>query len=52
MRNTHADFEDDEVVKATTPCDIPDQDGVHRCPYSDDPTGETCRNYCGLGVDE
>lgn len=35
-----------------TPCDYPDQDGVHRCPYSDDPTGDCCRNYCGVGVDE
>lgn len=35
-----------------TPCDIPDYDGVYRCPYSEDPTSETCRCYCGLGVDE
>ena len=33
-------------------CEIPDQDGVYRCPYSDDPTGDTCRNWCGCGVDE
>lgn len=35
-----------------TPCDVQDNDGVYRCPYSDDPTSETCRNCCGLGVDE
>lgn len=44
----------------STPCDTPqdwvDENGkmVQRyvCPYSDDPTSETCRCYCGCGVDE
>lgn len=38
-----------------TPCDTPDYDGVHHCPYEDSYTGypgEMCRNCCGLGVDE
>ncbi len=34
-----------------SPCDTPDNDGIHRCPYSNDPTSEMCRNYCGMGVD-
>ena len=38
--------------KEHTPCEYPDYDGVCHCPYSDDPTSETCRCYCGLGVDE
>ena len=37
-------YVDPEPVARTTPCDEPDQDGVHRCPYSEDPTGECCRN--------
>lgn len=39
----------------TTPCDIPNDDGIHTCPYTDTYTGfesEMCRNCCGLGVDE
>lgn len=39
-------------MRETTPCDYPDYDGVYRCPYSDDPTSDMCRNYCGIGVDE
>ena len=44
-----------------TPCDTPidiidEETGkmiqVYRCPYSDDPTGDMCRNICGEGVDE
>lgn len=36
-----------------TPCDYPDEDGIYRCPYSDDPTSEMCnRTCCGLEVDE
>lgn len=42
---------------AWTPCSIPDYDfvngrEVYRCPFSDDPTSDMCRNYCGEGVDE
>ena len=43
-----------------TPCEISteyfDSEGKRyerfTCPYSDDPTSETCRCYCALGVDE
>ena len=43
-----------------TPCDTPqdwlDENGKwtkrYVCPYSDDPTSETCRCWCGSGVDE
>ena len=37
------------------PCDIPDENGIHHCPYADSYTGyesEMCRNMCGHGVDE
>lgn len=37
-----------------TPCDYPDENGKHHCPYADTYTGyedEMCRNCCGLGVD-
>lgn len=39
--------------KKTTPCDYPDSDGRFHCPfaYSDDDY-VSCRDYCGLGVDE
>ena len=45
---------------AKTPCEVP-WEGInengnwttqYRCPYSDDPTSETCRVCCGEGVDE
>lgn len=39
----------------TTPCDYPDENGNHTCPYADTYGGyedEMCRNCCGLGVDE
>ena len=39
-------------MKETTPCDYPDYEGSYHCPYSDDPTRDMCRNYCGIGVDE
>jgi len=38
----------DNVI--STPCDYPDDDGEHRCPYADTYTGsesEMCRNCCG-----
>lgn len=45
---------------AWTPCEEPmdwvDDYGnmttIYKCPYSDDPTSETCRCCCGEGVDE
>ena len=45
---------------AKTECEIPqdwiDENGkmimIYRCPYSDNPTSDMCRNYCGEGVDE
>ena len=40
--------------QAFTPCDFPDENGKHHCPYADTYTGyedEMCRNCCGLGVD-
>jgi hypothetical protein len=39
----------------TTPCDYPDENGNHVCPYAETYTGyesEMCRVCCGLGVDE
>ena len=39
----------------TTPCDYPDENGNHICPYAETYTGyesEMCRVCCGLGVDE
>ena len=46
-------FEDeDDSCNDWTPCNVADYDDVYRCPYSDDPTSETCRCYCGQGVDE
>lgn len=38
-----------------TPCDTPDENGWHHCPFEDTYSGyedEMCRNCCGLGVDE
>lgn len=38
-----------------TPCDYPDENGNHHCPYADTYTGyadEMCRVCCGLGVDD
>ena len=44
-----------------TPCEVPvevidEETGKmkteYRCPYSDDPTSDMCRNICGEGVDE
>ena len=40
---------------SSTPCDTPDENGEHHCPYivSDDNTGMYfCWEHCGLGVDE
>ena len=41
---------------AWTPCNVPDTDingnEVYKCPYSDNPTSDMCRNICGEGVDE
>ena len=37
------------------PCDVPDENGNHVCPYADSYTGyesEMCRTMCGQGVDE
>lgn len=47
------------IIKYKTPCEVPqdwiDENGkmitVFRCPYSNEPTGDMCRNYCGEGVD-
>ncbi len=44
--------EEVKETKNSTPCDIPNNDGTYSCPYSDDPTGDLCRNMCGQGVDE
>ena len=47
-------------MNSQTPCDEP-WEGVNEygewvkeytCPFSDDPTGDLCRNCCGVGVDE
>ena len=41
--------------KNSTPCDEPEYNGEHHCPYEDTYTGyesEMCRVCCGLGVDE
>ena len=36
-----------------TPCDIPDENGNHYCPYEDYPReSDRCRVCCGLGCDE
>lgn len=38
-----------------TPCNTPDYDGQHHCPYEDTYAGnsvEMCRTCCGLGADE
>lgn len=38
-----------------TPCDYPDENGNHICPYADTYMGyesEMCQVCCGLGVDE
>ena len=43
-----------EVLRET-PCDYPDENGQHHCPYADTYAGyesEMCRVCCGLGVDE
>lgn len=40
---------------AWTPCETPDFDGQHHCPFEDSYTGyagEMCRVCCGEGVDE
>lgn len=35
------------------PCDYPDQDGHYNCPFcSDENDYVSCRDCCGLGVDE
>lgn len=37
-----------------TPCDTPNENGIHICPFADTYGGyedEMCRNCCGLGVD-
>jgi len=37
------------------PCDYPDENGNHYCPYESTYAGysdEMCRVCCGLGVDE
>ena len=34
-----------------TPCDYPDNDGHFQCPFNAQ-TGDDCRRFCGLGVDE
>ena len=33
------------------PCDYADENGNHVCPYNSE-SGEGCRYWCGLGVDE
>jgi len=37
-----------------TPCDFPDENGNHHCPYEDfgGAESERCRVCCGLGVSE
>lgn len=42
-----------EPSKKTTPCDYPDSDGHFHCPFAyDDDSYVSCRDFCGLGVDE
>lgn len=36
----------------TTPCDFPDADGHYHCPYASYDENVSCRDLCGLGVDE
>lgn len=46
---------EEEMIKETTPCDYPDDNGKYHCPFADMYTGyesEMCRVCCGLGVDE
>ena len=46
---------EDMGAKKQDPCDIPDENGNHVCPFADTYTGyedEMCRNCCGKGVDE
>lgn len=47
-------YYDDMPRDNSIPCDVPDDDGFHRCPYEDfgGYEGERCRVCCGLGVDE
>lgn len=47
-------YYDDMPKEKTTPCDYPDEEGNHHCPYEDYTgyEGERCRVCCGLGVDE
>ena len=43
-----------ELDENKTPCDYPDENGIHHCPYEDSGVSESerCRVCCGLGVDE
>jgi len=34
------------------PCDFIGEDGHYHCPYADDNYNVSCRDMCGLGVDE
>ena len=48
-------YEDIPYETDKTPCDYPDENGQHHCPYADTYMGyesEMCRVCCGLGVDE
>ncbi len=39
--------------KRTTPCDYPDSEGHYHCPFANsDDDYVSCRDCCGLGVDE
>ena len=45
----------EDEKKNVYPCDTPDENGNHVCPFKDTYCGyedEMCRNCCGLGVDE
>lgn len=41
-----------EFVDHSTPCDYPDENGEHHCPFDNISESERCRVCCGLGVDE
>jgi hypothetical protein len=45
---------EEESADNLDPCDIPDENGNHHCPYEDYSgyEGERCRVCCGHGVDE
>ena len=45
------DFNGTEQEQRKTPCDYPDNDGHFHCPFNAQ-SGDDCRRFCGLGVDD